>query len=490
MTPSLFKARAVPALLALLLAGCASNGGFKPQAQLGDASGLSAAQALAAARVSPAAWPAQDWWKRYGDTQLDALVAEGLAGSPSLRVADARVRQAVALASLAESAMSPQITGNARSNRQLYSANSTVPKPLAGNWAWSNEASFNFSYELDFWGKNEAALSAAVGRQKASEVEVNASRLLLVVGITQTYLKLSQTYAQLDLAKAVLERRLRILELTRARVAAQVDSAVDLKQAELAIPVAREQIAATDEAIVLIRHQLAALLGAGPDRGMALTRPQLASVRPAAMPSRLPSELIARRPDVVAQRWRVEALSEDINVAKAQFYPSVNLSALIGLQSLGFDNFLKGASRISSVGSALSLPIFDGGRLRSNLAARDAEYDIAVEQYNQTLVDAVRDVVGQLTSIEWLAQRSALQAEALATAQQAHELSLQRYRSGLGNYLQVLATELQVLAQQRAQIDLDARAFDLDINLVRALGGGEHSAPPAAATPSTVLSHK
>jgi NodT family efflux transporter outer membrane factor (OMF) lipoprotein len=387
-------------------------------------------------------------------------------------MADARVRQAAAIAGIAGAALSPQVTGGARSNRVEFSENSNVPKPLAGSWKWSNEATLNFSYELDFWGKNQSAVDAAVGRQKAAEVETEAVRLLLTVGMTQTYLKMSQLYAQRDLGEQVLKQRQQILELTRQRLAAKIDSQADLKQAELAIPVAKADIAAVDEAIALVRTQLAALMGSGPDRGASIARPQLKSVRPAAVPSMLPSELLARRPDVVAQRWRVESLRKDIDVAKAQFYPTINLNGLIGLQTLGFSKFLQGSSGIASAGAGLSLPIFDGGRLRGNLALHDADYDLAVEAYNQTLVDALRDVVSQLVSIQWLAERNALQAEAVATAQQAYDLSVQRYRSGVGNYLQVLAAQIQVLAQQRGQIDLDTRAFDLDMQLARALGGG------------------
>jgi NodT family efflux transporter outer membrane factor (OMF) lipoprotein len=457
---------------AALVAGCASDGGLKPQARLHEANQLQASATLAHADVSPVAWPAYDWWHRYGDAQLNQMVDEALATSPTMRMADARVRQAAAIAGIAGAALSPQVTGGARSNRVEFSENSNVPKPLAGSWEWSNEATLNFSYELDFWGKNQSAVDAAVGRQKAAEVETEAVRLLLTVGMTQTYLKMSQLYAQRDLGELVLKQRQQVLELTRQRVAAKIDSQADLKQAELAIPVAKSDIAAVDEAIALVRTQLAALMGSGPDRGASIARPQLKSVRPAAVPSMLPSELLARRPDVVAQRWRVESLRKDIDVAKAQFYPTVNLNGLIGLQSLGFSKFLQGSSGIASAGAGLSLPIFDGGRLRGNLALHDADYDLAVEAYNQTLVDALRDVVSQLVSIQWLAERSALQAEAVATAQQAYDLSVQRYRSGVGNYLQVLATQIQVLTLQRGQIDLDTRAFDLDMQLARALGGG------------------
>jgi NodT family efflux transporter outer membrane factor (OMF) lipoprotein len=460
------------AIGAALLAGCASNGGLAPSSTLRDARTLSAAATLAGAHVSPAAWPAHDWWRRYGDAQLDAMMASALADSPSMGIAAARVRQAEAAAGIAGAALSPQVGGAARSNRQRFSEHSTVPKPLAGSYQWSNEATLNFSYELDFWGKNQAGVDAAIGRRKAAEVDAEAARLVLTVGLTRAYLALSQLYAQYDLGEAVLKQREQIVTLTRQRVAARIDSQADLKQAELGIPLAKAELAATSEAIALACTQLAALMGAGPDRGSQITRPQLREVQPAALPSVLSSELIARRPDVVAQRWRVEAQRRDIDVAKTLFYPSVNLTALVGLQSLGFAHFFDSGSGIASAGPALSLPIFDGGRLRGNLALRDADYDVAVEAYNQTLVDAVRDVASQLVSLQWLIERRALQAEASATAQQAYELSLERYRAGVGNYLQVLATETQVLAQRRGQIDLATRAFDLDMQLVRALGGG------------------
>lgn len=454
------------------LAGCASDGGLKPQSTIANPAGLTADHALRDARLSPAAWPEHDWYARYGDAQLDAMIKEALASNPGVRIVDARVRQATAGAAIAASALSPQLSAGARSSRQLFSANSTVPKPLAGTWAWSNETSINLSYELDFWGKNEAGLAAAIGRQRASEVESQAARLMLAVAVTQAYLRLAQTWAQMDLAEAVLRQREQVLKLTAQRVHAQLDSRVDLKQAEMAVTVQREQLAATREALALTRYQLSALLGAGPDRGDTIARPRLQKSAPAALPSLVPSELIARRPDLIAQRWRVEAAAQDIKLARTQFLPSFNLGALVGLQSLGFDRFLNATSRVSSATSSLSLPIFDAGRLRGNLSARDAEYDAAVEQYNLTLVDAVRDVVSQLTSITALSERTALQATALATAQQANDLAMQRYGAGVGNYLQVLATEVQVLAQSRASIDLDTRAFDLDISLVRALGGG------------------
>jgi NodT family efflux transporter outer membrane factor (OMF) lipoprotein len=226
------------------------------------------------------------------------------------------------------------------------------------------------------------------------------------------------------------------------------------------------------ETIGLTRNMLAALLGAGPDRGLAIARPVANVLQPVALPSAMPAELLGRRPDLIAQRWRVEAAQKGIAGAKAAFYPDVNLVGLIGLQSFGAAGFLSGASRMVGFGPAVTLPIFEGGRLRANLAGANADYDIAVEQYNQLLADALRDIVDQLTSFASVEAQHREQEQALADAQEAYDLALLRYREGIGNYLQVLSAESPLLVQQGLEADLRARDLEISISLVRALGGG------------------
>jgi NodT family efflux transporter outer membrane factor (OMF) lipoprotein len=239
-----------------------------------------------------------------------------------------------------------------------------------------------------------------------------------------------------------------------------------------------------EETIQLTRNQLASLLGQGPDRGLAIERPAAAALTPVALPSTIPAELLGRRPDLVAQRWRVEAARKAIDSAKAEFYPNVNLLAFVGLSSLGGAGFLSAASRTLGAGPAITLPIFEGGRLRGNLAGQDADYDIAVEQYNQALADALRDVVDQLASFRSVDEQRIQQKQALATTREAYDLALLRYREGIGNYLQVLSAEQPWLAQQVLDADLQARELSLSINLARALGGGyETTSPLAAADP-------
>jgi NodT family efflux transporter outer membrane factor (OMF) lipoprotein len=464
--------RTVAVVVAAALTACASPDGLHTNATRIDAGKLQASESLAAVTLSKAGWPTQDWWRRYGDPQLDSLIAEALQQSPNLRVAQARVRQAAALVGATEAAAGAQVGAGVRSNRQQFSEHGTTPPPVAGSWKWVNEASLNFSYEFDFWGKHESAIEAAIGRARASEVDAYAARLVLVTGILRAYLRLQQAFQQLDIAQETLKQREHVVALTRQRVAAHIDSDVELKQAESLVPAAKVQIAQLNEAMALVRTELAALSGQGPDRGLALARPRLREPGESLLPSALPAELIGRRPDVVAQRWRAEAAGKDIAVARDQFYPNISLTALLGVQRLGFSEWFTAGSRISGIGPALTLPIFDAGRLRSGLALRNADYDVAVEQYNATVVDAVRDVVSQLTSLHWLEEERAQQRDALATAKQAYDLALQRYRAGIGNYLQVLAAQSQLLAAQRLEVDLDMRAIDLDVGLARALGGG------------------
>src|SRR5450830_718684 len=444
--------RLITAWLSLsLLAACAAPD-TGPRAALHGGSALRSQQTLGKVTLSPAAWPAARWWERYGDPQLNALVAEALARNPSLNVAAARVRQAEALSGRAEAAGAPQLGFSERSQRQRFSEHGTTAPPVAGSWKW--------------------VIEAAVGLTHAVEADARAAQLVLVTSVLRSYVGLQQAWTERDIAAAELDQREHLLLLVRQRVAARIDSAVELKQAEALVPAARLQIARLDEAIQLRQAELGALAGQGPDRGLALGRPALLESHAALLPTDLPAELVGRRPDVVAQRWRVEAAGHDIAAARAQFYPNISLTGLIGLQSITFSNFDLGGSRIGAFGPALSLPIFDGGRLRSNLDGRDADYDLAVEQYNATVIEALRDVVSQLVSIRAIDGQRALQREAAETTGQALQLALQRYQAGVGNYLQVLAAQLQLLAIRRQQSDLDMRALQADIALARALGGG------------------
>jgi NodT family efflux transporter outer membrane factor (OMF) lipoprotein len=470
MNPQIQRAGAV--LAALLIAGCASMDGLKTQARMNEPASLAAGQSLADAKVSPAAWPQSDWWKRFNDAQLDRLMEEALAGSPTLRVAQARARKALSFAQSTGAALYPRVNGDANVTRERFPEHGLIPPPFAGEQETQARLQATLDFDLDLWGKNRAAYAAAVGLAKAADVDAYAARLALSVSIAQAYVELQRAYLQLDVAEKALAEREQIYKLTQERFDAGIDSRLAVKQAESALPATREQIAQLNEVIGLARNQLAALLGQGPDRGLAITRPAAAAFSQVELPSSLPAALIGRRPDIVAQRLRVEAAGKDIDVAKARFYPNVSLTAFAGLQSIGLSNFLEAGSRTLGVGPAVTLPIFDAGRLRGELAGSQADYDAAVERYNEALVNGLHEVADQLTSFRSLEEQGRQQAHAQATAQEAFDLALLRFREGVGNYLEVLTAESQLLAQQSLDADLRARRLSLTIRLVRALGGG------------------
>ena len=469
---TMVAARWLAAAVATVLSACASTHGLAPQSSVSKPDSLESSATLANTAVSADAWPDSQWWMQLQDPQLSQLIAEGLAGSPTLRVAEARTRAALAQAQVAQSARLPQADGKGDVTRERFPERSLVPPPYGGSWDTLSELQATLSWEIDFWGKNRAAYSQALGQARAAELDARASRLALSANIAHAYVQLERAYLQLDVANATLQQREQIFKLTQDRNVAGVDSKLELRQAESALPAAREQIAQLQETIELTRNQLAALLGKGPDRGQSIQRPAANALAAVAIPSKVPSELLGRRPDILAQRWRVEAAQHGIDNAKAQFYPNVNLSAFAGFQMLGAGSLISAGNREIGVGPAITLPLFDAGKRRGNLAARDSEYDIAVEQYNQAVADGLRDVVDQLASFRSVNEQRAQQREGLATAQDAYDLATLRYREGVGNYLQVLTTETQLLSQRGLEADLRARSLDLSINLARALGGG------------------
>jgi len=203
-----------------------------------------------------------------------------------------------------------------------------------------------------------------------------------------------------------------------------------------------------------------------------LLREKGASVRAVELPAAVPADLVGRRADITAARWRIEAATGAVNSAKAQFYPNINLTAFVGLSSIGFGQFLKTDSAQLGAGPAIRLPIFDAGRLRAGLRGKTAELDAAIESYNNAVIEAVHDAADQIGSLRSVGVQQAEQARAQAAAESAYDLAIQRYRAGLSTYLTVLNAESTVLAQRRQAADLEARALEAQIALIRALGGG------------------
>ena len=276
------------------------------------------------------------------------------------------------------------------------------------------------------------------------------------------------------------------LKLVRDRYNAGLDTTLEVRQSEGGVPEARVQLAQVQEQKQLAQNALAALLGQ-PTKAAQLQASPMAMLAVPQFPQQLSASLLGRRADIVAARWRVEAADRSIAYAKAEFYPDINLTAFVGLSSIGLGNFLQGNARQWGVGPALTLPLFDAGRLRSNLAGTTADYDVAVEGYNQAVINAVRDVADQITGVQSAYAQLPLQQQANATAQSALDIANQRYSAGLTPYLNVLSAETNVLAQRRAEVDVQARILSGNAALAQALGGGYSEPVPVAASNNTDL---
>ena len=450
----------------LALTACANPAGIAPQATLRDTAALE----LASAVTTPTA-VAPDWWRAFGDARLDRLVDQALAGSPNLRLAQTRLARAQAVSEVADAALLPQLGLGADITRQRYTENGAVPAPLAGSVRESGTLQLSSSWEIDFFGKNRAALDAALGSARAAEADVQAARTLLASQVVRSWLQLSRLQDQLAVAERALAQRDEQLRLVRDRVNAGLDTRLELRQAEGGLPEARQQIEALREQRALTRNALAAMV-ARPLSELDLGAPTLSALRAPPLPQVLPADLLGRRADVQAARWRVEASGQDVRSARAQFYPNINLNAFAGLSSIGLGHLLQAGSLQWGIGPALRLPIFDAGRLRANLQVKTADLDAAVESYNGAVVDAVREVADQLASAQSITVQQREQRAAQEAAEGAYDIAVQRYRAGLGNYLNVLSAESFVLTQRRQQVDLAARALDVQAQLARALGGG------------------
>jgi NodT family efflux transporter outer membrane factor (OMF) lipoprotein len=477
---------AAASALTLALAGCASSGGLYPDGTPIDPASLKAERSLAGLQISLAGWPASDWWSGLGDPQLDALIAEALQDNPGLGVADARARAAQAEAGAADAARAPSVSAGASVSGARIPTTILPADSGGGHFAVAKYADLSFKWGLDLWGGKRAAWQAAVGSARAAEVDARAARVELSGNVARAYVQLGYAFTQQDLADAELKRARSARELTRQRVAAGIDNQIQLKQGDAEVASAEQQVALAARAVDAARSSLAVLLGKGPDRGLQIGRPRLLPPAALAVPTGLPLDLVGHRADLGAARGRVEAAGKDIKAAKTAFLPNISIGAMAGVISMGGGNPFTLPARFYQVGPSLSLPVFDGGRLRANLAGKDAQYDLAVAQYNQTLVGALNQVADELSALQSLQTQIAAQHRAQDAAQQAWNLAEQRYKAGIGSYLEALSVRQQLLAAERGTAALEAQQVDLSVQLIQALGGGY--LPQADATPPSTPS--
>lgn len=476
-------ALAVASAAVLMLAGCALPGHQSPPvaARTADSLGLPANQQTTAVDAQ--------WWHQFGDAQLDALVAKALDGSPSLGTAAARLTRAQAIVDATRGSELPQVGFDASVKRELLSKNGIFPPPYAGSIFNQSDATFGVTWDADFFGRQKADLEAALGTARAAQADAAVAAQQIATQVVRAYFSLARLESQRVVVQRTYDQRKQMLSLINQRVHAGLDTVVEQKQGEGALPDTLAQIESLDEQIDLVRHQLAALT-VQPMQALATLAPTLDQLHASPQPPVLGADLIARRPDIAAAIARVEAARQDVVSQRAKFYPDINFSAGFGLDSIHLDKLLELPSKAWNFGPALHLPIFEGGQLRAQLKGKGADRDAAIQAYNQQVIDAVREAADAATSAASIGRQLSLQRQALESSQASYDFSQKRYGQGLGNALIVLNAETQTLNERRLEVDLEYRALDVQAQLMKALGGGwtatgTATTPPPAAAAST-----
>ncbi|MGN6381167.1 MAG: efflux transporter outer membrane subunit [Dyella sp.] len=436
-----------------------------------------------------AGWPAADWWKAYGDDQLDQLIDLALRQAPDLAIAQSRLGSAEQSIRAAAAQAGLNINGNAQVSRQRLSEHGLIPSRFLG-FTWYNQADLGvqLQYDFDWWGKTRAAVEAALDQAHAAEARRSAAALAIEYAVADTYFGWQADRARLALADQTLAVQRRLTDIAELRVRQGVDLPDEASRAQAQLAAAREMRAAISSSGQIRLAALASLVGVSPAELPKLTPRPLPEVS-GGLPADASLDLVARRPDIAASRWQVEAALKQTDVARAQFLPDLSISALAGLSSIDLDQLFTASSRTFSLTPALHLPLFNSGLLQANYGLSKAQLDSAVAQYNSVVLQAARDVATQALTAQMLAERRTQQEAQLAADERLLAAAKARAAQGVRDARESLAARAQLLQQHDAAVQLQAQAVSTDLALIKALGGGYRMPSSGTESPAPSSSH-
>lgn len=433
-------------------------------------------------------WPAKDWWTRYQDPTLDELITAALAESPTLATAHARFDSARESVRLAGAETGAQVGLQGDAYRQRLSDNGLIssfpPNLLPFHWYDTFDLGLQARYTFDWWGKQRSVVEAAMDQAHAAQAERSAAAITLASAVADTYFGWQADQGRLAVVRERRETVVREGRIAGERVAAQLDAADSLQRATLALASIDQDIAALQGSAALRVVALGALVGRAPDSLPKLTAKPLPTVA-LRLPDDVKLDLIARRADITASRWRVEAAERYRASVRADFYPDITINALANLNSLTAGKLLEYGSRAPEAGVALHLPIFDSGRLKAQYRGAEAAIDAAVDAYDETVVEAARDVATQAATRERIAAERAQRVVQVDASAQLRASADARVRQGVADVRTALTATDAWIQQRDELLKLDAAALSADINLQRALGGG-YELPAQLAAQRTV----
>jgi multidrug efflux system outer membrane protein len=480
MKPALLRARtALATSILLILAACAHAPARLGHPALRDDVPLAGVQAPARA-----GWPATQWWLQYDDPQLDDLMDRATRQSPDLALAQSRVQSAEQSARLAAAQLGLSVNGSAQVARQRLSDHGLIPSQFLG-FSWYNQADLGIKlqYDFDWWGKKRATMEAALDQAHAAEAQRSAAALAIEYAVADTYFGWQGDQARLQLADLLLATQRQLTAIADLRVKQGVDLPDEAQKAKAQLAAVREMRVALDGSAKIRQVALASLAGVAPSQLPQLHARALPTVE-RGIPANAGLDLIARRPDIAASRWQVEAALRKTDAARAEFFPDISISALAGLSSIDMGKLFTAGSRTFALTPALHLPIFNGGSLQANYGVSKAQLDAAVAQYNSTVQTAAREVATQALSAEQIAARRHEQQVGMAADRQLLTNAQARARQGVRDAREGLVAQAQLLQQRDAASQLQAQALSTDLALIKALGGGYHVPGIATSTAS------
>ncbi|MES2103356.1 MAG: efflux transporter outer membrane subunit [Pseudomonadota bacterium] len=454
--------------LALGMAGCAS---VPPDQHIYPQQDMARVQLAADIRLASEGWPDKQWWTRYNDAQLNSLIAQALAGSPTLEIAAARIDSARAALEFNGADKGASVDFVAQENRQRYSGNGLFPAPIGGNYFTESAVQIQARYDFDWWDKHRAQIASALGEVNARRADYAEAEQTLAAAVAQSYFSLQGGWARLANLRQTTAAQQGLVRDKSKRIAAGIATIDQQRMAEGELSSLNRQAAQLEAQIAAEREALRALV-AGDGNALAGLKPQAVPDIPHALPAQMGLELLARRPDLQAARWRVEASLNRVEAAQAAFYPDINLSGSVGLDSLSLGNLLNSASRTLFIGPTLTLPLFDSRRLEARLGSVRSERNELIADYNQSVLNAVRDVAQQAVGVRGMENQIRQQDEVIRAGRDLLKTAHAKFRQGLAERSTVLNAELALSRQEDASLQLKYQQLLAEVSLARALGGG------------------
>jgi NodT family efflux transporter outer membrane factor (OMF) lipoprotein len=420
-------------------------------------------------------WPNREWWKTLQDPFLTWLIEAALRANPTLKRAEARFRSATQVALQQRAALFPEVDFDASTDWEHLAKDGFFRAFAPQIPAVVNDINldFTFSFEIDFWGKYRSIYYAALGEAAAAAAEKMQAELMLTTSIAYTYTQLQFLLRKQQILEQSVCNEERIVQIRTKRQKYALDSSFEPLNARSDTLDVQSDLLETKQQILEEYHRLKALTALGQDFELEL---HYYPLNPAvlSLPENLPLDLVGRRPDLIAQRKRVEAAGKLIHAAKTDFYPNVNLMATLGLESVFWSTLFRKRNYSGSLEPAIHLPIFTAGRLSAQYREKIALFDEAVFTYNELILNVAQEVADRLTDISLLEQRIKVRREYLQTARIEWELSQRRLQHALDDQARLLEMSNAVLERELILAQLEYSKQLASVLLIRTLGGGFH----------------